>query len=180
MNLSPLPAAGPWLLAALALIAAVFDIRYRRIPNWLNFSGLLLGLAVNARWLGWHGLGHSALGLGLGFILYFPLFLLRARGAGDVKLLSAVGSIAGPENCFAIFLLTALLGGVLAIVLLLAKGRLQKTLWNVRSILMDLAHFRAPYAGSPELDVNRPESMRLPHGAVVAVGIFAFLALRQP
>lgn len=157
-------------------IAAVFDIRFRRIPNWLNLTGLLLGLIANAYVAGLHGLGWSALGLAVGFGLYFPLFLLHARGAGDVKLLAAVGSIAGPQDCFAIFLVTAVLGGALAIVLLIFKGRLKKTLWNVGWILKDLSQFRAPFAANPELDVNSPEALRLPHGAVIALGVFAFLA----
>lgn len=165
------------LLLALVAIAAVFDIRFRRIPNWLNLAGLLSGLLANFYLAGLHGLGRSALGLAVGFGLYFPLFLLRARGAGDVKLLAAVGSIAGPGNCFAIFLLTAVLGGALAIVLLVFKRRLRKTVWNVGWILRDLSRFKAPYAANSEMDVNNPEALRLPHGAVIAFGVFAFLAI---
>src|SRR4051812_38165028 len=102
------------LLGILTLVAAGYDIRYRRIPNWLVLAGIVTGFAWNLFYSsGWSGLGHAAAGLGLGFALYFPLYLLRARGAGDVKLLAAVGAIAGPENCFWIFILTALLGGVI-------------------------------------------------------------------
>ncbi|MDQ6663667.1 MAG: prepilin peptidase, partial [Acidobacteriota bacterium] len=79
------------LLVALVTIAAVFDIRFRRIPNWLNLTGLLMGLIASAYLAGLQGLGRSALGLAVGFGLYFPLFLLHARGAGDEKLLAAVG-----------------------------------------------------------------------------------------
>lgn len=167
------------LLVSLVAIAAVFDIRFRRIPNWLNLAALLLGLAANAYLAGLHGLGRSALGFAVGFGLYFPLFLLHARGAGDVKLLAAVGSIAGPGNCFAIFLLAAVLGGALAVVLLIFKRRLGKTLWNVGWILKDLSQFKAPFAANPELDVNSPEALRLPHGAVIALGVFAFLAISR-
>ncbi|MDQ6707318.1 MAG: prepilin peptidase [Acidobacteriota bacterium] len=167
------------LLAVLVTIAAAFDIRFRRIPNWLNLIGLLLGLIANAYLAELQGLGRSALGVAVGFGLYFPLFLLHARGAGDVKLLAAVGAIAGPQGCFAIFLVSAVLGGFVAIVLLIFKKRLRKTLWNVGFILKDLSRFKTPFTANPELDVNNPESLRLPHGAVIALGVYLFLAISR-
>src|SRR5580692_6343045 len=142
------------LLGILVAIAAVFDIRYRRIPNWLVLAGIIVGLAWNVyssdHWSS--GLLRSLKGLGLGFILYFPLYLIRARGAGDVKLLAAVGAITGPGNCFWIFLLTAVLGGVIAVVFLALKGRVQKTFFNMAWILKDLSNFKAPHHSSEELD----------------------------
>src|ERR1700685_1809297 len=126
------------LLGVLTLVAAGFDIRYRRIPNWLVLAGILTGFAWNLYSSGWSGLGHAAAGFGLGFALYFPLYLLRARGAGDVKLLAAVGAIVGPGNCLWIFLSTAILGGIIAVLVLLARGRLRKTLFNVAWIARDL------------------------------------------
>src|SRR5438067_7578692 len=102
--------AGQILLGILVATAAVFDIRFRRIPNWLVLAGIIAGLGWNVIASGWSGLGRGAEGLGLGFVLYFPLYMIRARGAGDVKLLAAVGAITGPANCLWIFFLTALLG----------------------------------------------------------------------
>src|SRR5947209_7625778 len=110
--------AGQILLVMLVATAAVFDIRFRRIPNWLVLAGIVAGLGWNLVASGWSGLGRSAEGLGLGFALYLPLYMIRARGAGDVKLLAAVGAITGPGNCLWIFLLTAVLGGVIALILL--------------------------------------------------------------
>src|SRR5579862_6740833 len=132
-----LSGAGQVLLGTLVAIAAVFDIRFRRIPNWLVLAGIIIGGTWNVYSSGWSGLGRSAAGLGLGFVLYFPLYLIRARGAGDVKLLAAVGAIAGPMNCFWIFLTTAILGGIIAVLLLLFKGRLQKTIFNMSWIMTD-------------------------------------------
>jgi prepilin peptidase CpaA len=171
--------AGQILLGILVAIAAVFDIRYRRIPNWLVLSGIIAGLAWNVSTSGWSGLGRSAEGLGLGFILYFPLYLVRARGAGDVKLLAAVGAVAGPGNCFWIFLLTAVLGGIIALILLTFRGRVRKTFFNVGWIIQDLLHFRAPYRSNDELDVTTTKGLRLPHGAMIAVGASAFIVMAQ-
>lgn len=167
------------LLGILVAIAAVFDIRYRRIPNWLVLAGIIVGFSWNVYSSGWSGLLRAAEGLGLGFILYFPLYLIRARGAGDVKLLAAVGAVTGPGNCFLIFILTAILGGLIALILLLIRGRLRKTLFNVGWMMQDLMHLRAPYKSSEELDVTSNKGMRLPHGAMIAVGVLAFIYIAK-
>ncbi len=171
---------GQILLGILCTVAAVYDMRFRRIPNWLVLAGLTGGLVWNLLADTSHlvtGLGHWAAGLGLGFILYFPLYLLRARGAGDVKLLAAVGAVTGPANCFWIFLLTAVLGGIVALLVLLIAGRLRKTLFNVSWILRDLLRLKAPYQASEELDVNTDKGLRLPHGALIFIGVTAFLLM---
>jgi len=170
-----LSGAGQFLLGILVAIAAVFDIRYRRIPNWLVLAGIIVGFAWNVFSSGLPGLGRAAAGLGVGFILYFPLYLIRARGAGDVKLLAAIGAITGPGNCLWIFLSTAILGGIIAVLVLLLRGRLRKTLFNVSWIASDLLHFRAPYKSNEELDVTTTKGLRLPHATMIAAGVIAFL-----
>jgi prepilin peptidase CpaA len=174
-----LSGAGQVLLGTLVAIAAVYDIRFRRIPNWLVLAGIITGCVWNVYSSGFTGLGRSAAGLGLGFALYFPLYLIRARGAGDVKLLAAVGAITGASNCFWIFLTTAITGGIIAVVLLLFRGRLRKTIFNLSSIVSDILHFRAPYKSSEELDVTTTKGLRLPHGAMIAAGTLAFFLIAQ-
>ncbi len=170
---------GQILLGILVAIAAIFDIRYRRIPNWLVLAGLVAGLAWNVYASGWSGLLRASEGLGLGFILYFPLYLIRARGAGDVKLLAAVGAVTGPGNVLWIFLLTAILGGVIALILLIFRGRVRRTFFNVGWIIRDLSHAQAPYRSNEELDVTSSKGMRLPHGAMIAVGVLAFFFITK-
>src|SRR5580658_7920955 len=171
--------AGQILLGILVAIAAVFDIRYRRIPNWLVLAGIVVGLAWNVSDSGWSGLLRSSEGLGLGFILYFPLYLIRARGAGEVKLLAAVGAITGWSNCVWIFLLTAVLGGVIALILLMFRGRVRHTFFNVGWMIQELLHLLAPYRSNEELDVTSSKGMRLPHGAMIAVGVLAFFFITK-
>ncbi len=91
----------------LLLTAAALDIRDRRIPNVLTGAGVLVGLAFGI--LEAHGLPLSALaGMALGLGIGFPLFALGALGAGDAKLLAAVGAFLGPTG----LVLTALYGGI--------------------------------------------------------------------
>jgi prepilin peptidase CpaA len=91
-------------------------------------------------------------------------------------LMAAVGSIAGPQSWIAIFLITAILGGLLALVLILIKGRVRRTLRNVGILLTELSHLRAPYRVEQELDVSGDRGLRLPHGCTIAAGTLLYLA----
>jgi len=181
MTLTLPPRGVELILLPLVIGAAVYDMRYRRIPNWLNVIGAVLGLAINA-WLiadgrPWPGLIFSLKGLAMGFGVYFVLYALRAMGAGDVKLMAAVGALVGWEDWFGIFVLTAIIGGVSALVLALLRGRLKNTLFNVGFILSEFKSGRAAYLKNEELDVKSTKALRQPHGAVIAIGTICFLGL---
>src|ERR1700723_578037 len=82
------------LLLVLILVAGIYDVLYRRIPNWLTLSGVLAGIGLNSfLYPGWPGLRLSLLGLAAGFGAYFVMYSLRAMGAGDVKLMAAIGAL---------------------------------------------------------------------------------------
>jgi len=164
------------LLEVLVILAAIWDIRTRRIPNWLTASGVILGVGLNTFLFETYGLWFSLKGLGLALGVYMVLYLLHAMGAGDVKLMAAVGAAAGPGNWFGILVLTSIAGAVAGLLLVAFKGRLRRTLGNVGVILTSLGHGRAPYKESPELDVTSDKGMRLPHGALIALGTLGFLA----
>jgi prepilin peptidase CpaA len=165
------------LVVVVVLMAAITDIRSRRIPNWLTLFGVLAGLVLNFVLAGWAGLAHSAEGLLLGFGCYFALYALRAMGAGDVKLMAAVGAIVGPVDWFKIFIASAFAGAVLAIFLMIQKHRVRETLRNTFFIFGELMHFRAPYERRKHLDVRDPNALNMPHGVAIATGTLACLLL---
>lgn len=166
------------ILVTLVLTAAVYDLRYRRIPNWLTVSGVLAGIALNTfLYPIWPGLKASLLGLAAGFGVYFVLYALHAMGAGDAKLMAAVGALVGWKDWFGIFIITAIIGGVMALIVVLFRKRLMKTMFNVGFILSEMKSGRPAYLSREELDVKNPKSMGLPHGAVIAVGTIFFLAV---
>ena len=169
------PPAVQVLLLAVALIAGIWDLRTRRIPNWLVLSGLILGFALNTFLYGLPGVVLSLKGFGLALLIYVPLYLIRAMGAGDVKLMAGIGAILGAADWFAIFVATAIIGGLVALLLLAYRGGLGKSLWNVLFLLGELMRFRAPYLRREELDVKSPRAVTLPHGSVIALGVIAFL-----
>lgn len=166
------------VLLIVVLAAAVYDVRYRRIPNWISVGGALLGVSLNAfLYGGAPGLAFAFKGLALGFGFYFVLYALHAMGAGDVKLMGAAGALVGWQDWFGIFLITAVLGGIMALIVTLARRRLKRTFWNLGFLLDEMRHGRAAYVKREELDVKSPKSFGLPHGAVIAVGTIFYLAL---
>ena len=136
----------------------------------------MVGLGLNSFLFGMLGFWFSLKGIGIALLIYFPLFVLRAMGAGDAKLMAAVGSIAGPGNWLGIFFLTAILGGILAVIFTLSRGALRKTLDNMVFILRQLAAFRAPFSVRPELDAAHQSALTLPHAFAIAFGSIGFLA----
>jgi prepilin peptidase CpaA len=164
------------ILLALVLGAAVYDVMYRRIPNWLNVIGALAGIVLNTfLFQGIAGAFFALKGLGLAFAIYFVLYALHAMGAGDVKLMAAVGAIVGWENWIGIFIFTAIIGGVMAVILSLAHRRFKRTLFNLSFIISEMKSGRPAYLRNEELDVKSKKSLGLPHGAVIAVATIFFL-----
>lgn len=121
------------------------------------------------------GLLFSLKGMGLAFGVYMLFYLLHAMGAGDVKLMAAVGALVGPSRWFGVFLVSAIVGGIMALILVIARRRTKKTLWNIMFVLNEMRSGRPAYLRKEELDVRSPQALGLPHGAVIAVGtVFHF------
>lgn len=165
------------IFLAVLLAAAASDLRSRRIPNWLTLSGVVLGLGINTLLGGWHGFAIALGGCGLALAVYVPLYAVRALGAGDVKLMAAVGAFTGPAMWLDVVIATALLGGVLALILVVMRRRLKRTLLNVGLIVSTLLRRGRPSDRNPELNVRDRQAVTLPHGAVIAAGALICLAL---
>lgn len=172
-----MPAVLKFVLLSVVVVAAVYDLRFRRIPNWVSLSGLVLGLGCNTLFSGLAGLRLAGLGFLCAFGVYLLLYMIRAMGAGDVKLMAAVGSIVGLGNWFQVFLATALVGGVLALITIISKQRFRQTLGNVGLITSELLQFRAPVHADSRLDYRHRDAIRLPHGVAIASGSIVFLLL---
>lgn len=174
-----MPDTSHWILLSavtvICFIGAITDLRTRRIPNWLTLGSLPIGLIASGILGGWKGLFLSFTGMLLAFVIYFVMYLLRAMGAGDAKLMAAIGAFIGPLMWFHLFLFASILGGIAAVLFTLAKGQFRSTLTKTMDILRSLAYFRPPYAANPDLDIRSAKSLSIPHGAVIALAWFILL-----
>lgn len=131
--------------AALAIVAAVFDIRSRRIPNWLTTAGLFAGILGHA-WLGnqaaghdfaLHAAGYSLLGAAVVGVVPLLLWRLGLVGGGDVKIVMAVGAVCHASlGMTMVFIALSLMASV-GIVKLAWDGNFFKTLWSTLSALFN-------------------------------------------
>jgi prepilin peptidase CpaA len=158
----------PATASACALVASVFDVKSRRIPNFITMPAFVFGLALHLVLGGWKQL-LSAFAAGLICGVVFLLFYIAGgMGAGDVKLIMAVGCIAGLSHIAYLLVLTALCGGVMAIVLALARGKLQQTLMNVGEIASH--HRQEGLQPHPDLNLSNAQTLRLPYALAIAGG----------
>ena len=134
-----------------------------------------MGIVLQSYYGGWRGALASLAGAGLGFGFFLALYLAGGMGAGDVKLAAAVGALVGPHAFVLVFVATGILGGIAAIGLSLARGRLGETLSRTGQLMGNFGRLRWDEARkSSRLD--SPDALRLPYGAVIAGGTLAFLA----
>jgi prepilin peptidase CpaA len=166
--LKPVILAGAVLLA---VVAGWTDFRSRRIPNWLTVPGLLVGLAANAALNGRSGVKASLLGIGLGLLLLLPFVLLRSLGAGDWKLAGALGAFTGPILLMNLLLGSVFVAGVMAVALIIYKGRVRQTMRNIGHILVSLVTFQLP--GS-EVSLDNPDSLKVPYGVALAFTVVLY------
>ena len=101
---------------AVVWTAAWIDLRTFKIPNALSVLGVTAGLVIQTASAGIEGLGDSLAGFSMALALLFPLYLMGRAGAGDVKLMAAVGALLGPKQFLWALLLVIMAGGVLAII----------------------------------------------------------------
>jgi prepilin peptidase CpaA len=163
-----------WIPAVLlALVAGWMDWRSRRIPNWLTVPGLAIGIAANCLVSGWDGGKSSLLGAGLGLLLLLPFVLIRSLGAGDWKLVGALGAFLGPQALIAVLAITILVAGVMAAVLIVIKGRVRQTARNLGRMLAAMLSLRLP---GPEVSLDNPQALKVPFGVAVALAVVLFAA----
>jgi len=144
--------------------AAVIDLRTRRIPNILTATLAAIGVGLAAAGMGRVGLGASLLGCLLGLAFMLPGHLFGATGAGDVKLLAAAGALLGPTATVYAFLYTAIAGGVLALVVAVARRRLSQTLVSTSRLVSHGEEARIEIEGTSS-------NNRFAYAPAIAIGV---------
>jgi prepilin peptidase CpaA len=164
------------VLLSLLLAAVTTDLRSRRIPNALVLTGTLLALAAHLSSLvadapplaGGHWWAPLA-GLAVGLTVLMPLYLLRAMGAGDVKLLAMVGAFVGVSTVLTATLYTLMAGGLLSLTMMLGRGVAARTLTNTRFLLTDWV-LRLRTGRGAALAPLETTAARLPYAVAISAG----------
>jgi prepilin peptidase CpaA len=156
------------VIIAVALVACVIDLRERRIPNWLTFGAAIAGVLFQLGTGGVDGLRTAALGWVVGAAIFFLPFALGGLGAGDIKLLAALGAWIGPMDILWLSVYTGIAGMVLALVVSLASGYLRQALTNVWLLL---THWRVQgLRPLPELTIQQARGPKLAYGLAIFAG----------
>jgi prepilin peptidase CpaA len=166
-----------FLAAALLLtvvLAAVLDLRSRRIPNLVTASAFLIALVVRSL-IGFDALGAGLLGALLGFAVVFPLFAMRGIGGGDAKLVIAVGAFLGPSGMVVALLATALAGGVMSLAAAARSGVVLPALYNSGGLIKWV--FTLGRHGE-RTTLLAPGVVSVPYGVAIAAGTMVALFLR--
>ncbi len=158
-----------------AFIGAVSDVRARRIPNWLTYGSLAIGIALRGVLGSWHGLSQATGGMLVGGGVFFVLFLAGGMGAGDVKLMAAVSAWAGLKESGVLLLATALAGGVVGVAYMVLYQRVTSTVSNAGELLR--FHLTSGIKPHPALSLQSQASLRMPYGLAIAAGaLYLFLS----
>ncbi|HEX9171627.1 MAG TPA: prepilin peptidase [Telluria sp.] len=166
-------------LVALLLVACCYDLAQRRIPNRLLACGLLGTLVLHlAAGEAMALLSTVLAGLLTGLLMFLPLYIVRAMAAGDVKLMATVGAFCGPLLTFQIGLATYCCGGLLALLIVLWRGKARTAALNVGALLrpMLLRMIGLPLVAEP---MPAPSVGGMPYALAIALGSFLMLGLRH-
>jgi prepilin peptidase CpaA len=157
-----------WPTLIVLAVATFTDLRSRRIPNWLVLPFLLAGIVVSAWLQGWHGVGQSFAGLGLGLLIYGTLFWMGGMGAGDVKLCAAIGAWIGPSQLFLALVITGMVGGIMVLCWAAFGGFLKELFTGAGDLVFGWKERGTPR--DPELALTNPMKRKMPYAPAIAIG----------
>lgn len=159
-----------WILTlGFAIFAGWKDFLTRRIPNWLTVSGFFAGLVANAILGKWFGALSSLEGALLALGILLPLVLLRGLGAGDWKLMGAIGALMGMLPTLLVLLASIFISGIIAVIQVLLTRRVKSTARNMVALVYGFWIFGL--RANPEISLDNPTLMKLPFGTSVAMAV---------
>ena len=171
-----------WLVSIVLIVAAVIDGIQLRVPNWLTFPMIISGwifssIAYGVAGDGWYvGLGWSLAGTAIGLALLLPAYAIGGMGAGDVKLLAGVGAWVHCWTTFYAFCVSAIVGAILAIGMIVWRGGLKRHSNQFMYILNEIMTIRNPETLATIAAERKSKMMLLPYGSPIAIGTIFYFA----
>jgi prepilin peptidase CpaA len=169
-----------WVVSIILVVAAVIDGIKLKVPNWITFPMIIGGWIYSATCVAgypwWEGLLYSFAGTAVGLALLLPAYAIGGMGAGDVKLLAGIGAwIWSKDTCYA-FAISAVVGGVIAIIMVLLKRGWFKHQSQFWMICNEIVAVKDPEKLAAIAAERKPTMMLLPYGIPIAIGTIAYFA----
>ena len=157
------------------LYASWIDYSQRRVPNWLNATLAAGGLIMQAAYFGWSGVGNGLLGLLVGLAVLILPWAVHGMGAGDVKLLAAIGVWLGPWLTLLSFAVGAVIGGVMALVMIFWSGRAVHAYTNLQTMMSKFRRLDTAFGEFGGAKSFGDSSQLLPYGIPLTAGTIGVL-----
>jgi len=171
-----------WLVSVVLIVAAVIDGIQLKVPNWITFPMIISGwvfsaMAYGMAGEGWMvGLGWSMAGTAVGLALLLPAYAIGGMGAGDVKLMAGIGAWVHCWITFYSFCLSAIIGAVIAVIMVWRAGKMKKHSGQFVSILNEIMTVKNPETLATIAAERKSTMMLLPYGIPICIGTIAYFA----
>lgn len=168
-----------WVVTITLVVAAVIDGLQLKVPNWITFPMIVSGWVYSATlspFAGWEGLIYSLIGTAVGLALLMPAYAIGGMGAGDVKLLADVGAWVWGTTTFYAFAVSAIVGGIIALLMILARKSWNKHHNQFWMIWNEVLTIKNPEQLSAIAAERKSSMLLLPYGIPIAIGTIAYFA----
>lgn len=164
-----------WMTSSVIMVPGILwaswiDYKHRRVPNWLNAAIAAVGFAAQVYYFGFQGVWAGLGGALVGFATLIVPWLMHGMGAGDVKLMTAIGIWLGPWLTFLAFCVGAIAGGVIAIIMILSTGRLWNAYANLATIAQKVSSKSTMFSEFGSAKSFGATSQLLPYGVPLTIG----------
>lgn len=164
------------VIVSALILSAVTDYRLQKIPNIITYPTMAFAIGYHSFTSGFNGFCFSLTGLFTGLALLILPYLLGGMGAGDAKLMGAIGAGIGSAQVIVAFLYSAIVGGVYALVLILLMHQrfreINKRRWSQLKIFF-LTHRFEPIPSHPD----EKSAPKLCYGIAISIGTILYIVL---
>ena len=164
------------VVSIILIVAAVIDGWKLKVPNWITYPMVFAGWAFSAYMFGFNGLVASLIGTVVGLALLLPAYAIGGMGAGDVKLLAGVGAWVWGWTTFYAFCVSAVIGGLIALGMVLYRKNFQHHAGQFKAILTEIFVVRDPNQLAALAAERKSSMLLLPYGIPIAIGTIAYFA----
>ncbi|HZZ71915.1 MAG TPA: prepilin peptidase [Pirellulales bacterium] len=165
-----------WFVTLTLIVAAIIDGKQLKVPNWITYPMIMSGWVYSVAFFGWPGLGWSLLGTAVGLALLLAPYAIGGMGAGDVKLLAGVGAWVWTGVTVNAFCVSAVLGGLIALGMVLYNRVWKKHRDQFFMIVNEIVTVKNPDQLATIAAERKPTMMLLPYGIPIAMGTIAYFA----